>query len=427
MKPLLLSWAIVGSFLTAGFLGYANAVNAQVLQPLPTLDLHPLIAEALEKNPEIVVTRQRYQAVRERIAQARALPDPTLGVQLWNFPESFKVGQTQNTIFTLAQQFPFPGKLALQGAVAAEAAGVNEQAIAAKEREIVARLRQSYYDLFFAHKDLQLHHEQVDLLKQLFDIATAKFRTGKGTQVDVLKVQVELSDLYQRLPVIEQERETAEANLNVLMDRDPKSPLGLPMEPLPLGIEKPFTDLERAAQAARPELLAADRVIKRTEQARALAERQYYPDFQVAFQRFQNYQAPDGFGAVATMTIPFSLWTKPKYDAGVREARAAEAAARADYHSWQNLTRFQIKDLAAKVRAQHEVAKLYRSTIIPQTEQNLEAALSGYRTGRNDFLDVIDAERRLLEYRLAYYRAVTEREKQRATLDQVTGMERIEP
>jgi cobalt-zinc-cadmium efflux system outer membrane protein len=427
MKLILWFWAMIASILTVGFLAHPNAVNAQVQLPLPALDLHPLIAEALERNPEIAVTRQRYQAGKERIAQARTLPDPTLGVQLWNFPESFKVGQTQNTIFTLAQQLPFPGKLALQGAVAAEAAGVNEQAIAAKEREIVARVKQAYYDLFFAHKDLQIHHEQVDLLKQLFDIATAKFRTGKGTQVDVLKVQVELSDLYQRLPVIEQLRETAQANLNILMDRDLKSPLGLPMEPLPMGIEKPLEELERAANTARPELLAADRVIKRTQQARTLAERQYYPDFQVAVQRFQNYQAPDGFGAIATMTVPFALWTKPKYDAGVREAKAAEAAARAEYHSWHNLTRFQIKDLVAKVRAQHEVAKLYRSTIIPQAEQNLEAALSGYRTGRNDFLDVIDAERGVLEFRLAYYKAVTEREKQRATLEQVIGMERIEP
>ena len=56
-----------------------------------------------------------------------------------------------------------------------------------------------------------MHHDHVDLLKQLFDTAKAKFRAGKGTQVDVLKAQVELSTLYQRLPVLEQQRETMAA------------------------------------------------------------------------------------------------------------------------------------------------------------------------------------------------------------------------
>lgn len=402
---------------------WGSGVGMAAAQEPGRLELEPLVREALQKNPEIQAAREQWQAASERAPQAGTLPDPTVGVQLWNFPESFNVGQTQNTIFTLSQHLPYPGKLGLQSAVATEAAGVREQAIGAKQREIVARVKQAYFDLFFAHKDLQVHHDQVDLLKQLFEVATAKFRTGKGTQVDVLKVQVELSDLYQRLPVLEQRRETAEAHLNVLMDRDPKTALGMPMEPLPLGLEKSLDDLERLAIGTRPELLAADRTIKHSAKVRELAERQYYPDFQVAAQRFQNYQARDGFGAIATMTVPFAFWSKPKYDAGVREAKAAEAAARADYHSWQNLTRFQIKDLVAKIRAQHETTKLYRTTILPQADQNLEAALSGYRTGRNAFLDVIEAERSLLDFRLSYYRAMVEREKQRAALEQVIGAE----
>ena len=96
-------------------------------------------------------------------------------------------------------------------------------------------------------------------------------------------------------------------------------------------------------------------------------------------------------------------------------------AARADYQAWQNLTRFQLTELIAKVRAQQQVADLYRTTILPQAEQNLEAARAGYRTGRNNFLDVIEAERGLLEFRLAFYKAIVERENQLASLEQVVG------
>jgi outer membrane protein TolC len=309
----------------------------------------------------------------------------------------------------------------LKGEVAARGADITEQALRTKERDVIARVKHAYVDLFLARKDLELHEGQIDLLRQLFEVANARFRTGKGTQVDVLKAQVELSHLHQRLPVLEQRRETVQAKLNTLLDRAPQSPLGAPEEPSPDIVERPLDELERVALTTRPEVKAAELAIQRNEQAHALAERQYYPDFEVGFQRFQNFNAPDGFGATGLINVPFAFWSKSRYDAGVREAKAAVAAAFAEYRTWQNVTRFQIKDVLAQIRAQQRVADLYRTTILPQAEQNLEAARAGYRTGRNDFLDLIEAERAMLEFRLSYYRALTERERQAAVLEQVVG------
>jgi len=403
--------------------GLSDRADADERVPPATLGLSGLIQEVLARNPEIQAARQQVEAATQRVPQARSLDDPTLSVQLWNFPQTFNVTQTQNTIFGVSQTFPFPGKLTLKGEVASRSADMTEQALRAKERDLIARLKQTYYDLFFAHKAIQIHHEQIDLLKQLFEIATAKFRTGKGSQVDVLKAQVELSGLYQRLPVLEQQRDTAQAKVNTLVDRDPRFPLGLPQEPREGRFEKDLEDLYPMAVQARPELKAAELSIQRNEQSRALAERQYYPDVSVAFQRFQNFHANDGFGAVVSINMPFAFWTKPKYDARVREAGAAVAAARADLHTAENLTRFQIRDLLAKVRASWEVAVLYRTTVLPQAEQGVEAARAGYRTGRTSFLDLIDADRAWREFQLAYWRVLVDREARVAELEQVVGTE----
>ena len=352
------------------------------------LVLPELIHEVLARNPELVAARKQWEAATTRITQARSLDDPTLSVQLWNVPQSFNVTQTQNSIFGLSQSFPFPGKLSLKSDVASRSAEMTEQTVHGKERELVARLKQAYYDLFLAQKAIQIHHEQVDLIRQFVEIANAKFRTGKGAQTDVLKAQVELSMLFQHLPVLEQRRETAEAMLNTLLDRDPASPLGIAQEPSQLPLERPIDDLHRLALNDRPELKAAELAVQRNEQSRALAQRQYYPDFNVAFQRFQNFQANDGFGAYVAMSIPFAFWTKPKYDAGVQEAAAAVSAARAQQHTLENLTRFQVKDLLARLRATDQVATLYRTTVLPQAEQSLEAARVGYRAGKTGFLEI---------------------------------------
>jgi outer membrane protein TolC len=386
------------------------------------LALPELIQEVLARNPELAAARKQWEAATNRIAQVRSLDDPILSLQLWNVPQPLNIARTENHIFGLSQNLPFPGKLGLKGEVASRSADMTEQAVRAKERELVARLKQAYYDLFLAQKTIQIHHEQVALLRQFFEIANAKFRAGKGSQADVLKAQVELSLLQQQLPVLEQRRKTAAAMLNTLLDRGPSSPVGLAQEPSPLPIEQPLDDLSSLALNDRPELKAAELDVQRSEQSRALAQRQYYPDFNVAVQRFQNYQATDGFGAYVAMSIPFAFWTKPKYDAGVQEAAASVAAAQAQQHTLENMTRFQVDDLLAKFRATDQVATLYRTTILPQAEQSLESARVGYRVGKGSFLDLIDAQRTWRGFQHEYFKAIVDRQHRLAELEQVVGI-----
>ncbi|MBI5316104.1 MAG: TolC family protein [Nitrospirae bacterium] len=400
--------------------GLARAQDSDSV-PRNRLVLQELIQAVLARNPELVAARKQWEAATNRIAQAQALDDPTLSVQLWNIPQPFKATQADNTIFGLSQNLPFPGKRSLKGEVASRSAEMTEQAVRAKERELVARLKQAYYDLFLAQKAVQIHHEQVELLRQFVEITNSKFRAGKGSQADVLKAQVELSLLFQYRPALDQRRVTTEAMLNTLLDRDPASPLGLAEEPAHLPFTQPADDLHSLALNERPEIKAAELDVQRNEQSHALAQRQYYPDFNVAFQRFQNYQANDGFGAYVAMSIPFAFWTKPKYDAGVQEAAAAVAVARAQQHTVENLTRFQINDLLAKLRATDQVATLYRTTILPQAEQSLEAARVGYRAGKAGFLDLIDTQRAWRGFQLEYFKALVDRQYRLAELEQVVG------
>lgn len=418
IRKLLLTISVLGLVLWAGARDGAHAGDQMTV---PSMLLSDLIKEALARNPELVAAQRQWEASSQRIAQARALDDPSLSVQWWNAPQSFNLGRAENTIIGLSQKFPFPGKLALREEVASRSAGITEQALRVKERDLIARVKGAYYDLFLDHKAIQIYHEQIDLLRQFVEITTAKFRAGKGSQVDVLKAQVELYTLHQQLPVLEQRRDTAQGKVNMLLDRDPRFPLGLPEGPREERFDKDLEDLYRVAATARPELKAADLAVQRNEQSRALALREYYPDFNVAVQRFQNFQANDGFGTYVAMNIPFAFWSKPKYDAAVQEAAAATAAARADLHTLENLTRFQIRDLLAKVRASWEVAVLYRTTVLPQAEQGVEAARAGYRAGRTGFLDLIEADRAWRGFQLEYYRALVEREHRWAELEQVVG------
>lgn len=145
----------------------------------------------------------------QRVPQSNALDDPELTVRLWNTPNSLDVTQSDRIIYGLAQQFPFPGTLSQQEQIAEKVVEQAEQHLAGKKREIIAAVKVAYYEWFYAHQALELHHQEAIRLKQFFEAATAKFRVGKGNQVDVLKAQVEQSKWSQHLPILEQQKTTA--------------------------------------------------------------------------------------------------------------------------------------------------------------------------------------------------------------------------
>ena len=426
MKSYRMTW--YATMIVVAFIGmFPMSSQAGSSDDAVRLDLAAMIDEAVQRNPNIEAAQHDTQRAKERIVQAESLDDPEFKVQVWDTPQSFDVTQSARTIFGIGQRFPFPGKLRLRGEVAEwETEGAGHR-VSAVERQVVASVKKAYYDLFLTYKAIDIHHEQVRLLTQFFEIANAKFRTGTESQANVLKAQVELSSVFQELPVLEQQQDTARAALNTLRDRDPDAPLGVPGEPdrhLPEGVTLTTLDqiLEDAVQH-RPEMLEAKAVIHQKESARTLARKQYYPDVRVEFQRWLNLDQRDGFGGNVSVNIPFAFWTKPKYDAGVRETLAAEQAARTRHRSLRNVTVFQVKDFWVKLQASQQVADLFSTTVLPQAEQNLTASIAGYRTGNVGFLDVIDAARNVEDFRLSYYRALVEREQHLAALEQVIGRE----
>jgi outer membrane protein, heavy metal efflux system len=409
--------ALVIGFVIAGDFAVAAEGTADRLL------LAEAVAEALAQNPQIQTGRQRWLAAQERPAQVGSLDDPEFKVEFFNTPQSLDITRTENTIFGLSQRFPYPGKRALRKSLAMKDADIVEAQLREKERAITAQVKITYYELFLAHKAIEVHREQIAIVKDFFEIANARFRAGKVAQVDVLKSTVELSKLHNELPVLEQRRESAQAKLNLFMNRAPQMPLGLPVAPVGPRSKQGIEELEQLALHNRPELRAMNTDAARSQTAIALAQKQYYPDFNVMVERFQNFGQRDGFGGMAVMSLPFSFWTKSKYDAGVREARANLESAKAAYQAAGNQVRFELKDLLAKIDAAEKLLALYKTTIIPQAQQTLESARISYRTGKVEFLSLLDAERALKEFQLEYYRTLTAFEQRMAELEQAVGRE----
>lgn len=191
-------------------------------------NLGELLTEALKSNPEILAARKAVEAAQARIIQARSLDDPEVNVESWMIPlnQPTNLNRANTHMVNFRQRLPFPGKLRLKGEVATQEQAMAAARYRAKEREIIADVKKGYADLFMADRDLEITQEQLDLLQRILKTAEVRYAVGKVAQQDVIKAQVEQSDLLNRLIIAEQTRQSAEAKLNTLVNRPAEYPIG---------------------------------------------------------------------------------------------------------------------------------------------------------------------------------------------------------
>jgi outer membrane protein TolC len=388
----------------------------------PPLTLEAVLQEALDRNPTLIVLRQRFEAARHRPAQQRFLMAPTLEAQIWQWPiRAVNPLNTNMYMFTVSQDIPGRGKRFLRTGVAEKEVELAENEIAVLARDVVDRVKRTYAELFVTRKEIDIHLATVDLLRQFADISQAKYVTGRISQQDVLKAVVELSTLHDDLVVLDEREQLAGARLNTLLDRAPEALIGPLVEPRERAKLPPANELQRLALERQPELKAARLERERAEAALAVANRDYKPDF---FARGGYMVMPrdrDAWTATIGMTWPGAPWARGRLDARLSEVTAEIAAAKAEERAVENGIRLAVQEAYVRATAAIQRAALLRTSVVPQSEQTLEVARVAYQTGRVGFLDLIDNQRVFLHAQLSYYQALSALEQAVADLERASG------
>ena len=398
----------------------AWAASAQA-QESSSATLQSVVELARERNPDIVAARKMWESASAKVTSESAYPAPEVGVEYWGFSRSgLNVGSAEEKWYDVAQTVPFPGKLTLRGKSAAHAARREEEVYRAAERDVVSQVKQAYYELLLAQKSIKVYEETADILRRLVGIAESKYAVGKASQPSVLRAQVELSKTQNGTITATQLRETARAKLNALLARPPETPFEATEEPrIEPTPETPA--LETAALANRPEVHAAGHHVEHMRAELSSKRADYLPDFMLQYTWRTRAGMPNDAVAVVKMTLPF-LWFRGQRSI-IKSTIAEKAHADAALEAARLKTAFEVRETATALDAARRMVELYRTTILPQSEQALRVAESGYRADRLGFLDLLDAERVLVDSKLEYYKAVSDYGSRLAQLERVVGTE----
>ncbi len=372
---------------------------------LPKLDtnapLHDFLVFAMLNQPQVEAAYFDWAGSVERITRERSLPDPRFTFQ------SDIADAVMSAVPGLMMDFPGPGKLNAAANVATAESKSKYFAFESSVLQTAFAVKKAYYQLYFLNAKLGVNRETLNLVSDLEKLARTQNEVGKVTLQDVLRAQIEQERLATEIVNLEDSRNPLLAQF--------KAALGLTAEqstpPVPQQFESTPLDLTSEqlfaiALARNPRLKAMEADVRRAEASIRVAYKARVPDFTVGIQA--DAKASPVF-VTPQLAVTLPIW-RDKIAAQIAEAQAGKRASEARLSAEQIALAAEFAEKTFMFRESSRNLALLQERLLPRAGESLEVGRAAYLSGQLDFLNLISAQRTLLEFQLAEVEARTRRE-----------------
>lgn len=411
------------------FVGSAHSsVNesSQVSGATEITSLSEAITIALANNPGIQAAKSNWESVQQEIKVAGAWPEPTLSFTQFVEPVQTRNGPQHQQI-AINQMIPIWGTTGLKKTITNQRTEKARQEYLSAYQSVIAQVKRTWADLYWVDASLQALNEYQNLVRTFQDIAQTRYATGSGLQAAVLKSQVEISNLDERIIKFSEMRATFLHSLNGILNRPIDSAIA-PIDTIQLP-EYSIQEKELMSLMAehRQDLQGLRAMIQASRERVSLTRRLNLPSLGIGM----NYITvgnelggmDPGKDAVAVMAkIDLPLWFGSN-KAQTQQARLGVASAQFRYADQRNRAEAEVRSLHFKIQQSQKSLTLYRDRLIPQADQTLQSTLSAYQTGQIGFLDLLDSERMIVQFKLNYYKEQSTYLQRIADLEKAVGTE----
>jgi outer membrane protein TolC len=309
------------------------------------------------------------------------------------------------------QPLSYPGKRSARAEVARAETSQRASEVADLERRIAFEVRSLYARLYAIDQEQKALDAGRELADLLAATAQSRYASGGGEQESLLKAQLQVTRLEERMEDHHAERRAMVAELNRWLDRPGEAPFGV-IAALPAGAAPPATFDSSRVRLARAAVTTAERRL-------ATARLDLKPDFTPAGS-FAT-RGPRGPVLALSLGVELPFWKREKQEPLIRAAEANLEASRQDLRAAEAEIRAETARLASEwSRADLQIVR-YREGIVPQSSATFDAARSSYLAGRGDFSNLVEDFNLWLEARVQLARREADRYAAWAALEELTG------
>jgi outer membrane protein TolC len=382
---------------------FAERHEARALPELPEqAPLEAVLSYAFLSNADVERAYFDWVGAVERIPQATSLPDPRFSYEYLFTDERLR--RWNRTTLGISQMIPLPAKLSRAGEVALADSRAAQLRLEDAKFSLQAAVVAAWHELWLVDRNIEIDEDNLALLRELAEVTRQRVAVGRALQADASKADLEVASAENQLLTRRAQRSAALGEVNALLSRPVDAPL-CPAAPLP-GAPLPRSDAELLALAAErnPELGALAAEARGRESAVELARLAYVPDLELGLDVRGSMERM--LGAMLNLPVQFA-----RVRAGIDEAGASQRSAQAAVRARRNDVGAQMALQLFLARDSERQIGWLRETLLPRARDVLSAIEVSYATGGASFLELLDAQRTLLELE----RALAEQQVTRAS------------
>ncbi len=365
-----------------------------------TIRLPLALARVLEANPQLAVSQLEMEAASARVLQAGVRPNPELGAGAEDILAPGGLFSYAESTLQISQRLEVGGKRRLRVAAAQGELGVARRMLEVTRAELIAATTRAFAEVLAGQERLANQRELSRLARESHGIVVERVAAGKVSPVEQTRATVALVSAE-----LEEQRQLSA--LAAAKDRLASLWGGTRAD---IGLGEGAFEIPGAAALAppacmggNPQITAAEATIESRRAALAREEAQGKPDLVVSA-GFRRLSLESQSAWVAGISVPLPIFDKRQ--GAVAEARLLIEKARSE----KSALEWGLRGALAQARHEHEAAlaeaRALTGTALPAAREALAAVEEGYRFGKFDFLNVLDAQRTYAELQRRYIEAV---------------------
>lgn len=329
-------------------------------------------------------------------------------------------------------KFPFPGVLSLKGEIVNQEVSAQRETLEAIRRDAVTSSRVTYWNLIYVLRAREITADMLQQLKHLEAVADTKYKTGKASFQDVIKVRINRQKLTENLNTLTEQQQNLHAKIREIINLPPDVKMGKPIDLEPSRRIPSVQVLRDTAQDRRQELRRLRARVGKMERMIEMAETMILPPYTLNLSLYEDeavsmagsFSKKDAFPVKTDAARGAGLPKMPNYgveDAYLRETRQKLRALQAELKNAEANTNALVQEAWFELdRARREIL-LYENQIVKLSLSALDVSRRGYESGNVAFADVFDSYTSWLQANLILQKNQSDLGVAWAKLEQVIG------
>ena len=375
-------------------------------EPTGELTLRRVLSLALAKSPELASFAWGVRETEAEQLQASLLPNPELEAEFENFGGSgeFEGTRSLETTVALSQLIELGGKRAKRIKLARADSKLAGWQYEAKRLSVLTDVTQQFIAVLAIQKKLELADEDLKLASVGFDAMTKEMIAGKATLVEKTKASVEVATGKIRVARIRRTLTSARCELAAAWGAT-KPQFTRLLGDLGDITAVPPSEKLTSHLGLNPELASWAAEARQRQAVLDLARAGAIPDVTagVGYKHTRDTEEHD-HAIVAGVSIPLPLFDRNQGE--ILKARYSLLRAKAQRRAVEVKLHTDFEKAYQTLASAYSEAVSLRDDVLPAARSSYEASGKSFEQGKAGYLDVLDAQRTLIEVREQYIEAL---------------------